>query len=156
MKIIITEGKGEGLTELSAFDRALYDAGIANYNLIKLSSVIPENSQVISDKIDWNQKEHGYKLYVVLSECVESKVGKGAWAGLGWITQNKNCGKGIFVEHKGSSEQEVKELISKSLESLRDYRPEEYGDINYRIVGVKCKGRPVCSVVAAVYKSEAW
>lgn len=156
MKIIIAGGKGEGLTKLSAFDRALYDAGIANYNLIKLSSVIPKDSQIILDKIDWNQKEHGYKLYVVLSECVECKVGKDAWAGLGWITQNKNEGKGIFVEHSGSSEEEVKELISKSLESLRKYRPEEYGEINYKIVGVKCKSMPVCSVVAAVYKSESW
>ncbi len=45
MKIKVTYGIGEGATKLAAFDRALFDAGIANYNLIKLSSVIPENSE---------------------------------------------------------------------------------------------------------------
>ncbi|MCJ7816384.1 MAG: pyruvoyl-dependent arginine decarboxylase [Candidatus Aenigmarchaeota archaeon] len=67
MEIKVTHGTGEGPTALAAFDKALYDAGIGNYNLIKLSSVIPGNSKVIIEKIDWNEKEHGYKLYAVLS-----------------------------------------------------------------------------------------
>jgi arginine decarboxylase len=156
MNIKVTYGKGEGLTKLSAFDKALYDAGIANYNLITLSSVIPKNSEVVIEKVDFNQKEHGYKLYVVLSKCVETTIGKEAWAGLGWVTQDNNTGKGLFVEHSGSSEEEVKELINNSLESMKEYRPEEHGKINIQTVGIKCKDKPVCSVVAAVYKSENW
>ncbi len=41
MKIHIGTSIGTGETELSAFDTALYNAGIANYNLLYLSSVIP-------------------------------------------------------------------------------------------------------------------
>jgi arginine decarboxylase len=40
MRIYVTTGKGEGPTPLAAFDAALIDAGIPNYNLIYLSSVI--------------------------------------------------------------------------------------------------------------------
>jgi arginine decarboxylase len=154
MDIKVTYGTGEGLTELSAFDKALFDAGIGNYNLIKLSSVIPEHSKVFVQKVNWNQKEHGYKLYVVLSKCIETTSGKEAWAGLGWL-QDKG-GRGLFVEHRGSSEEEVKNLISGSLKSVQEYRSEKYGKINHKIVGIKCKDRPVCAVIVAVYKSEGW
>jgi arginine decarboxylase len=44
--IQVTTGTGEGPTPLAAFDAALLDAGVANYNLICLSSVIPEASVI--------------------------------------------------------------------------------------------------------------
>jgi arginine decarboxylase len=155
MEIKVTYGVGEGLTELAAFDRALYEAGIANFNLIKLSSVIPPNSTIKIGKLDWNQKAHGDRLYVVLSDCRETVIGKEAWAGLGWVTVDSK-GKGIFVEHTGSSEEEVKRLISESLESMRRYREEEYGEIRLETCGVECQEIPVCALVCAVYKNESW
>ena len=45
--ITITKGAGFGSYEKSAFDAALDDAGVANYNLIRLSSVIPPNSDIV-------------------------------------------------------------------------------------------------------------
>lgn len=156
MEIKITYGIGEGPTELAAFDRALYDAGIANYNLIKLSSIIPPDSNVKVGKIDWNNKAHGDKLYVVLSECTETRKGKKAWAGLGWIIAEDDSCKGIFVEQTGSSEKEVKKMITDSLESIQKYRKNKYKPIRYKICGIKCKGVPACSLVCAVYKSEGW
>lgn len=47
MKIYIAPGKGVGATELGAFDAALNDSGIANFNLIRLSSVIPPLTEVV-------------------------------------------------------------------------------------------------------------
>ena len=35
------KGAGEGTSKLNAFDSALLDAGIANFNLIKISSIVP-------------------------------------------------------------------------------------------------------------------
>ena len=124
MDIRVTYGTGEGFTKSSAFDRALFNAGIANYNLIKVSSVIPEKSRVLIKKINCNQKEHGYKLYVALAKHTETIIGKEAWAGLGWI-QNKR-GKGLFVEHSGSSKKQVGDLINDSLNNMKEYRHEEY------------------------------
>jgi len=113
MDIKVTYGRAEGLTKLSAFDKALFNAGIGNYNLIRLSSAIPDGSNVTIEKINWNYKEHGYKLYVVLSKCIETSRNNYAFAGLGWITQKKHIGKGFFVEHCNSSEDEVKNKIKK-------------------------------------------
>jgi len=154
MEIKITYGVGEASTKLAAFDKALFDAGIGNYNLIKLSSIIPKRAKIKLGKIKYNQKEYGYKLYVVLSKCIETKPKKEAWAGLGWVQDQ--IGRGLFVEIEGSSEEEVKNLINKSLKSMEEYRSEKYGKINHKIVGIKCKNKPVCALVCAIFKSEGW
>jgi arginine decarboxylase len=46
LRIQIATGTGAGPTPLGAFDAALLDAGVANYNLICLSSVIPPASAI--------------------------------------------------------------------------------------------------------------
>lgn len=50
MEIQISTGIGIGPTQLSAFDSALNNAGVANYNLLKLSSVIPPKSKIVINK----------------------------------------------------------------------------------------------------------
>ena len=156
MRIYVTSGTGEGKTRIAAFDNALWDAGIANYNLIRLSSVIPYGSELIVKKIDWNNREHGHKLYVVLSEAYETGMGKNAVAGLGWVTSNHPEGKGIFVENCGNTKKKVSDYIEKTIKSMTSYRPEERGKIRMEFAERKCSGDMVCSLVAAVYKSEGW
>ncbi len=154
MKIIVTWGTGEGPTKLAAFDSALMSAGIANYNLIKLSSIIPPGSRVVVKKFKAGREEFGNKLYVVLSERIETRNGFFAVAGLGWI-QAKD-GRGLLVEHWGESKTEVRELIKKSLLHMASERGWKCGRIRNKIASIKCKGLPVCAVVAAVFVSENW
>lgn len=45
---IVTSGAGTGSTPLNAFDKALLNAGIGNFNLIKVSSVLPPLANVYS------------------------------------------------------------------------------------------------------------
>jgi arginine decarboxylase len=47
MRIQLVSGAGSARTQLAAFDAALVDAGISNYNLITLSSVIPAGAEII-------------------------------------------------------------------------------------------------------------
>lgn len=44
-KYKLTTGSGEGDTALTAFDAALLDAGLGNYNLVKLSSILPPGAR---------------------------------------------------------------------------------------------------------------
>lgn len=46
-----TSGHAEGITELNAFDNALLNAGIGNLNLIKLSSIVPANVEILNGRI---------------------------------------------------------------------------------------------------------
>ncbi|MGC9031492.1 MAG: pyruvoyl-dependent arginine decarboxylase [Minisyncoccia bacterium] len=151
--IFLVKGKGKGNTQLSAFDAALYDARISNFNLIYLSSIIPENSKIIFKKIKFREEDYGKKLYVVLAKKIETKKGKYAFAGLGWV-QNKE-GRGLFVEDTADNKKELKKLITLSLKDLIKRRKEyKYGKINYLISGIKCKGKPVCAICAAIYQIE--
>lgn len=156
MKIIINSGTGIGKTRLAAFDKALFNAGVANYNLIPLSSVIPENARLVIEKPNTKESEYGHKLYVVLAVSYADIIGREAWSGLGWVNHTDGSGKGLFVEHDSDSKDGVESLINQSLTSMASYRPEERGEIHTKVEGIICEGDPVCSIVVAVYKSEGW
>ena len=148
---------------MAAFDAALFDAGIANYNLIRLSSIIPQGFEPKKEKINWNgyeagkvPGEFGDKLYVVYASQIENEMGKEAWAGIGWVMAEDGSKKGLFTEHEAHSKAEVENLIHETLSSMVKYRKEKYGPVQMEVVGITCESKPVCALVAAVYKTESW
>ena len=158
MKIKIAKGTGHGLTKLSAFDAALSDAGVENYNLIYLSSVIPPNSEIVESnpKIKNLGGEWGDRLYVVAAQKRVDAPQAEAWAGIGWV-QDKKSGKGLFVEHAGSSENEVRSRITLSLENLLKTRKiKNMGDVHMIVNGVTCEKKPACALVIAAYETSPW
>jgi len=157
MIIPVITGIGSGPTTLAAFDDALNDAGISNYNLIALSSVLPPNSkvEVLQDKPKLSG-EWGDRLYIVKADMRVDTPNEEAWAGIGWV-QDRKTGKGLFVEHQGASEKTVRRDITQSLEALmRRRRGLEFGSIHMKVAGVTCTTKPVCALVIAVYESESW
>lgn len=154
--ITVTHGTGRGPTTLAAFDAALRAAGVANYNLLVLSSVIPPDSLIAEHdggppKVDG---EWGDRLYVVLAEQRVQERNVEAWAGVGWV-QGQD-GRGLFVEHHGHSEATVRADITATLDAMTGGRPEQFGPIQMRLAGATCQDEPVCALVAAVYKSQPW
>jgi len=155
MLIKISSGVGSGPTALGAFDAALQDAGVENYNLIPLSSVVPPGAVLERTRFSAPPGEYGDRLYVVMSRHETSQVGEEAWAGLGW-TQEPERGRGLFVELHGTSKRSVESAIEATLDSMKASRPYEYGKNESQIAGIVCEGDPVCALVIAVYESEAW
>lgn len=43
---MIGVGAGKAFSELNAFDRALMNAGVENYNLVKISSILPKGAEI--------------------------------------------------------------------------------------------------------------
>lgn len=155
MNIHVLSSAGSGKTEISAFDHALYNAGIANFNLITLSSVIPPKSEVDTHISVNLKKDHwGDKLYCVMARCFTSTFGEQAWAGMGWV-QAKD-GEGLFVEHHAESEVAVRKLIDNSLTDMVKYRPKDFSPIQQVVSGIECIDRPVCALVLATYHAEGW
>lgn len=156
MNIELATGIGVGTTTLSAFDSALFDAGVANYNLLRLSSVIPPKSKIIQKRIKALPKgEWGDRLYVVMAEKRVDTPNAEAWAGIGWV-QDKKSGKGLFVEHEGNSERAVRRDIRSSLEALMATRNIDLGPIHMKVVGKTCSHLPVCAMVVAVFEHQGW
>jgi len=155
VKITISKGIGSGRTSLAAFDAALLAAGVENYNLIRLSSVIPPDTVVERAPFRSSLEEYGHRLYVVMAYQGAEEKGAEAWAGLGW-TQEEGDGRGLFVEREGAGEAAVREDLETTLYSMMESRGRTYGPIDCEIAGVRCEGEPVCALVIAVYKSEGW
>ena len=160
MNIHITPGIGTGPTKLAAFDAALNHAGIANYNLIRLSSVVPPNTDITVHEDGPMPAEimpggWGDRLYVVIAEERVETPNEEAWAGIGWV-QEKESGKGLFVEHEGNSETSVRRDIQQSLEALMATRNVNFGEVQMKVVGKTCTHHPVCAMVVAVYQASDW
>jgi arginine decarboxylase len=128
LHIVVSRGTGTGPTKLAAFDAALRDAGVANFNLIKLSSVIPPGStvDVTEDAVSIATERWGERLYVVLADARVSEPNHDAWAGIGWFQAGD--GRGLFAEHEGASEQEVRRDLTATLSALREHRRDEMAD----------------------------
>ncbi len=156
MKLHLTAGVGYASTELAAFDRALFRAGIANFNLIKLSSVIPEGSEIVTaDEGSYIAAGNwGDRLYVVLADGRTSVPNESAWAGIGWVVDA--VGKGLFVEFAGSSEKYVRESITHSLKDVMETRAMDAATTGIVVKGIPCDDAPVCALVAAVFQSARW
>jgi len=155
MKIVVTAGTGEGPTAVAAFDAALHSAGVENYNLIPLSSIIPPGSTVERATFETPSSEYGHRLYVVMARCDAQSVGDEAWAGVGW-TQEQESGRGLFVELHAASKSGVQEAIEATLRSMMASRGHTYGPLHCEVAGIVCRAMPVCALVIAVYQSEGW
>lgn len=157
MTIQVSSGTGSGPTKLAAFDAALQAAGTANYNLIRLSSIIPPGSKVkaADGPITKLTGNWGDRLYVVMAEFRVDTPNAEAWAGIGWV-QNQKTGKGLFVEHEGASELAVKRDITQSLGSMVATRGMDFGPVQMKVVGITCIHAPVCALAIATYQSSSW
>jgi arginine decarboxylase len=156
MLIQVTGGTGAGPTKMAAFDAALNQAGTANYNLIKLSSIIPPDSKVKSvSKIKRQPGSWGDRLYVVMAEVRVDTPNVEAWAGIGWVQEAKT-GKGLFVEHEGANRHTVELDIQQSLKAMMDTRKVNFGTIKMKVVGQTCTKEPVCALAIAVYQASSW
>lgn len=157
LSIKIVSGVGTGPTAIAAFDAALRDASIANYNLLQLSSIIPAHSEIISnDEPATLPGRWGDRLYLVMAQTRVTTPAHHGFAGIGWV-QEPGSGKGLFVEHDGTSRQQVESDIEASLAAMSAGRPtSSFGPPQLRVEGVACRDQPVCALVAAVYDTASW
>lgn len=119
MDIEIVWGTGEGQSVLGAFDAALAAAGIHNYNLVTMSSVVPPETSVIRVGTHTQRWEVGDKVAVVLARNESSVTGETIAAGLGWSLAEEG---GIFFEACAESRQNVRSLLKQGIESGKAQR----------------------------------
>jgi arginine decarboxylase len=155
LPITVRTATGRGRTLLSAFDSALFLAGVADFNLIRLSSVIPRQARITrtSERLSGG---HGDRLYCVYASAFAEQPGDTAWAGVGWVRDEE--GNGLFVEHHAGSEESLLELIHLSLEDMNARRGGQYGPVEYATASAHHDkvGSPACALVVAAYQTQDW
>lgn len=155
--IRVTAGSGTGRTTLAAFDAALRSAGVADHNLIRLSSIVPPGAVVeVSPAHDQLRGEFGDKLYCVYAVSFATEVDEETWAGVGWSRSRDGDGRGLFVEHVGHAEAHVRNLILTTLGDMNEGRDRAYEVENMVLSSARCEKQPVCALVIATYRTEGW
>lgn len=145
--IRVVWGSANGPTATASYDAALAAAGVHDYNLVTVSSVIPAAVplEIVGTAPDLGPT--GERLTVVQSRAtVESGT---ACAGIGWARAGD--GPGIFYEAAGTDAASVRETVETGLESGRQLRDWTATDVGGKYVEAEASGPYTTAVVLAVY-----
>ncbi len=137
------------VTPLNAFDNALKDAGLANYNLVPVSSIIPKGAT----EREPMEFEEGSIVFLVVSSCSGSSNDQ-IVVGLGWFKDEGSMG--IVVEHhRVNGDQEGLKLDMKSmLTEAAAIRGIPLGRIKYHIEVLKVPEDSFGCAVACLVLTE--
>ncbi|MFB6128306.1 MAG: pyruvoyl-dependent arginine decarboxylase [Halorhabdus sp.] len=145
--IRIVTGTGHGPTPTAAYDAALAAAGVHNYNLVTLSSVIPADATIERVGTVPDLGPAGQGLYVVQAAATADEGD--AAAAIGWTREPD--GPGIFYEVSGSNERDVREDVEAGLAAGRDLREWAFGDEHVAIETANAVDEYASAIVLAVY-----
>jgi arginine decarboxylase len=98
-KIFLTQGVGKHREKLSSFEMALRSAGIAQYNLVRVSSIFPPHAKLISKKDGLKLLKPGQILYVVMSENATNEPHRLVASSVGVAVPKDRAQYGYLSEH---------------------------------------------------------
>ncbi len=98
-KIFLTKGVGKHREKLSSFEMALRSAGIAEYNLVRVSSIFPPHSKLIAPTEGKKLMKPGQVLYVVMSENATNEPHRLVAASVGVAIPKDRSQYGYLSEH---------------------------------------------------------
>jgi len=93
--VSLVAGHGEGSTEINAFDRALQDAGVANVNFLRVTSILPAGARII----ELPPFSPGILIPAVYARIVGTRRGEVISAAIGVGVSRE--GHGVIMEHTG-------------------------------------------------------
>lgn len=138
----LVNGIGSGSTELNAFDNALQSANVGNFNLIKVSSILPPGA-IQQETIKEN---YGSVLPIAYSCILGKNEGDSIVAAVAvGIPQDKNM-VGVIMEHSAIGdphiiENEVKQMVC---EAMRN-RSIEIREIKCSVSSCVVEGNIMCA-----------
>ena len=100
-QLFFTRGTGKHPQKLQSFEEALRDAGIAQFNLVRVSSISPPNCRIISRKRGIAQLAPGEIIFCVLAESRTNEPNRLACAGIGLAVPAEKSEHGYIAEHHG-------------------------------------------------------
>lgn len=151
MEIEVVTGTGHGKSDLGAFDAALKEAGIHNYNIVHLSSVIPTDAEVSVVGTHDQEWANGAKVATVITDNVRSETGLRMASGVGWAQTEDNDG-GVFVERSAATADVCETELQNTLSDVMSNRPDwDWENEETEVVEAVVGDDHTATVAAAVY-----
>lgn len=108
-KVFLTKGVGRHREKLQSFEMALRDARIAQYNLVRVSSIFPPRCQIIPREKGIKQLHAGEVVFCVLYDNATDEPHRLVAASVGLAIPKNHDHHGYLSEHKsfGQTEQQA-------------------------------------------------
>ena len=107
-EICLTRGVGRHREKLASFELALRDAGIAEYNLVRVSSIFPPECKLIGRKEAMVKLSPGQVLYAVIAESATNEPNRLIAASIGLAIPRDRSRYGYLSEHHSYGETDQK------------------------------------------------
>ena len=105
-KMFLTKGVGRAKAKLASFESALRDAGIAEYNLVRVTSIFPPRCKIITRDQGVKLLDPGQILHIVLADNSANEPNRLVASSIGVaIPKDKNT-YGYLSEHHSYGETE--------------------------------------------------
>jgi len=105
----LTCGVGTHKEKLTSFELALRDAGIAHFNLVRVSSIFPPHCQIVTKEDGLLLLQPGEIVFSVIAEMASNEPGRRIAASIGVARPADHDKYGYLSEHHtyGQTEQEA-------------------------------------------------
>lgn len=124
-EVWLTSGVGEGSTRLNAFDKALFNAGIGNLNLMKVTSILPARARIVDLRQEGKQVDIPFGCLVptvyttVASDVPGQKIACGLVLA---VPEDRNVNGVIFEVSMIGDAQEVAKVLDAMAEEAAALR----------------------------------
>jgi arginine decarboxylase len=98
--LFLTKGVGRHKEQLSSFELALRNAGIANFNLVRVSSIFPPGCKMLSRAKGLKHLADGQVVFTVMSSTSTNEPNRLVSASVGIAIPNDRSRYGYLAEHK--------------------------------------------------------
>jgi arginine decarboxylase len=98
-RIFLTKGVGRHREKLASFELALRDAGIAKFNLVRVSSIFPPGCKIIPRSLGLQKLDPGQIVFCVMAECASSEPHRLVSASIGVAIPGDPAMHGYLSEH---------------------------------------------------------
>lgn len=108
-KLFLTRGVGVHKEKLTSFEMALREAGIAHFNLVRVSSIFPPRCKIIQKEDGLQLLQAGEIVFTVLAEMSTNEPGRRIAASIGIARPAELDKYGYLSEHHtyGQTEKEA-------------------------------------------------
>lgn len=103
-RMFLTKGVGKHREKLTSFEMALRDAGIAQFNLVRVSSIFPPNCKIISKKEGLKELQPGQITFAVISQAESKEPHRLMAASVGVAIPKDRSHYGYLSEHHSFGE----------------------------------------------------
>ena len=128
----VTSGRGVNrVSELNAFDLALRDAGLAEYNLVGVSSVLSPGIERV-ESLESLELPRGAIVFCVLAQ-MNGDEGETISAGIAYAFREDGDGGYVVEGHGHLATHAMREILEWKMGEMAAHRDVELGGMEYRI-----------------------